>query len=73
MKLEQGQKYGAQLSLGVLERMAGNETVAAKFLEVGFTQVVITGSGATRQAIGVWPHATREVELPSQVKSVSKT
>jgi hypothetical protein len=53
--------------------MAGNETVAAKFLEVGFTQVVITGSGATRQAIGVWPHATREVELPSQVKSVSKT
>ncbi len=73
MKLEQAQKYRAQLSLGMLERMAGNETIAAKFREVGFTEVVVTGNGSARQAIGVWPHDTREVDLPSQVVSVAQT
>jgi uncharacterized membrane protein len=71
MKLEQGQQYRAEISLGMLERMAGNEMVAAKLEEAGFTGVVVTGSGAKRIAMGTWPNDTREVKLPSQVASAS--
>jgi hypothetical protein len=71
MKLEQGLQYHAKLSLGMLERMAGNDAIAAKFHGVGFTDVAVTGTGSTRDAIGTWPHETREVALPTQVVAVS--
>lgn len=55
----------------MFEKIAGNETIAAKFRDVGFVNVAVTGSGSTRQAMGTWPHPTREVTLPSQVVKVS--
>ncbi len=65
--LEQGKKYSAHLSLGMLERLAGNDVIAAKLRQVGFTDVVVEGSGAKREATGIWPEGTREVALPEQV------
>jgi hypothetical protein len=71
MKLEQGKRYSASLSLGLIERVAGNETIATKFRDVGFTDVAVTGSGASRAVTGVWPADTREVALPAQVVAVT--
>ena len=71
MQLEQGKSYRADLSLGMLESMASNETVAEKFRGLGFTNVVVTGSGSKRQATGTWPLGARAVEMPKQVVSVS--
>ncbi len=65
--LEQGKKYSAHLSLGMLERLAGNDVIAGKLREVGFTEVVVEGTGATRNATGIWPEPGREVTLPEQV------
>jgi hypothetical protein len=71
MLLQQGKTYKAQISLGFFEAMASNAQIAAKFREVGFQDVVVTGGGATRQATGRWPSVSREVQLPSQVKSAT--
>jgi hypothetical protein len=50
--------------------MASNETIAAKFRDVGLVDVVVTGSGADRVACGMWPGPDTDVELPSQIVSV---
>jgi hypothetical protein len=71
LTLEQGKRYTAKISLGMLERLAGNETIASKFREVGFTDVTVSGSGAERAATGVWPESSREVTLPKEVVEVS--
>jgi hypothetical protein len=51
--------------------VASNDMVADKFREVGFTDVVVTGSGGTRIAEGVWPHDDAAAEIPSEVSDIS--
>ena len=72
MKLVQGTTYKAEVALGFVEAMASNEQVAAKFREVGFTDVTVTGTGKARTALGTWPNGTREVDLPKQVTHASE-
>lgn len=67
MRVEKGQAYSAQLSLGFFDGMASNERVADEFRKVGFSDVTVTGTGAMREAVGTWSGETREVELPTQV------
>jgi hypothetical protein len=68
--LATNKKYQAELRLSSLEAMmASNDMIAGKFRTVGFTGVVVTGSGVNRSATGVWSGATKDVQLPSQVKS----
>ena len=50
--VHQGQRYQATISLGFVQRLASNDMVADKFREVGFTDVIVTGSGRTRLAMG---------------------
>lgn len=70
--LEQNTTYKAQIVLGALQSMAGNNVVADKLKEVGFTFVTVTGSGSKREAKGKWAKPTQEVEVPEQIKEIEK-
>lgn len=72
MQLEQGGKYEAEISLGLLESFADNGLIAGKLREAGFSDVIVAGSGKIRIAQGIWKQASRDVTLPSQVKKVKK-
>ncbi|MEZ5874113.1 MAG: hypothetical protein R3D30_04555 [Hyphomicrobiales bacterium] len=48
--VRKGKRYRATINLGLFQSVASNEMVADKFREVGFTDVVVTGSGRTRHA-----------------------
>ena len=73
--IHHGRRYRAILQLGLFEQFAGNDVIADRLKAVGFTNVVATGTGATRQAEGLWPgpdttaqldpHITNVVELPA--------
>ena len=68
--VRQGKRYRAILSLGFLERLASNDVVAKKLSDAGFTDVVVSGSGATRVAEALWPEADATAKMPSQVINI---
>lgn len=70
--VRQGRCYRATISLGLLERVASNDLIASKLTAAGFSDVRVTGSGATRQAEARWPTADTTADLPAQVASVSE-
>jgi hypothetical protein len=73
--VRQGHRYRATIVLSGLEQFAGNDLIAGKLTDVGFKNVVATGSGGTRTAEGTWtgpdttaqidPHLTDIVEIPA--------
>lgn len=68
MKLIKNKVYSAELKLNFMERIASNETVRQKFLDVGFKNVTVSGSGATRLVTGVWPLEDLDnAPIPKQV------
>lgn len=71
--LVQGSKYSAEITLNFLEKLAGNDTIAQKLRDAGFSNVEVVGDGAKRRAVGIWTGATRDnVELPKQVTAVRR-
>lgn len=70
--LQRGRRYKSTISLGFVERIADNETIAEKFRTAGFTDVTVTGSGNTRHAEGVWLADDITASLPSQVADISE-
>jgi hypothetical protein len=70
-----GRRYHASVLLSGLEQFVGNSLIAGTLTQVGFTDVVVTGSGRMRQAEGTWnspdttmqldPHLSDVVELPA--------
>lgn len=70
--VRQGKRYRATISLGWLERWASNETIAGKLLEAGFSEVVVTGAGAGREAEGLWLGPDATAEMPSQITQVTE-
>lgn len=72
MQLEQNGKYEAELLLGMIESFADNGLIANKFREVGFSDVLVAGSGKVRIAQGTWKQASQDVTLPAQIKKVKK-
>jgi hypothetical protein len=68
--VQKGKCYRAQINLRFVQAMASNAMVADKFREVGFTDVVVTGSGRTRVAQGLWPHRDTAAEIPDEVIDV---
>jgi len=68
--VEKGKRYEARIMLGFVQRLATNEMVAGKFMEVGFADVVVTGSGRTRQATGLWPNHDATAEIPSEIDHI---
>lgn len=67
---KKGKIYKAEISLGLMQSVASNEMVAHKLREAGFTDVVVTGSGRTRVAEGVWPHEDTSAEIPTEVANI---
>jgi len=68
--VEKDKRYEARITLGFVQRLATNEMVAGKFMEVGFTDVVVTGSGRTRHATGLWPHHNATAEIPTEIDHI---
>ena len=70
--VQQGKRYRATISLGLIERFASNETIAAKLRDAGFSEVQVSGSGATRHAEALWLGPDATAEMPSQIVTVSE-
>jgi hypothetical protein len=68
--VQQGKRYRATITLGWLERWAGNDTIAEKLRAAGFSEVSVTGSGGTRMAEAVWAAPDVTGEMPPQVTEV---
>ncbi len=71
--VHKGKQYAATIRLGIFQSVASNETVAAKFREVGFTDVVVTGSGRTRHATGSWTLDDASAEISDEVSDIRET
>lgn len=70
--VHRGKRYQATIRLGVFQSLVGNEAVAGKFREIGFTEVEVTGSGRNRLGKGLWPHADAAAEVPPEITSVKE-
>ena len=70
--VQKGKHYQASINLGFVQAVASNAMVADKFREVGFTDVVVTGSGTTRFAKGLWPHADTAAEIPGEIGHIEQ-
>ena len=68
--VHQGKRYRATILLGLFQSAASNDMVADKFREVGFTDVLVSGSGRTREAQGSWPHAEKSANIPDEIKEI---
>lgn len=68
--LENGKRYRATLSLGLLEKLASNDRVAEELRDAGFSDVSVTGSGKIRIATGVWSRDTVTGPVPGRIKEV---
>jgi hypothetical protein len=70
--VQQGKRYRATISLGLFERFASNDMIAAKLRDAGFYEVQVSGSGGTRYAEALWPNPDAAAEMPSQIASISE-
>ena len=68
--VQQGHYYSATVTLNWFEQGASNETIAGMFEHVGFTNALVTGTGAIRQARGLWSAPTTTVQLDSHLSNV---
>lgn len=64
--LERDKTYRAIVSLSWIQSWAENNQVADRFTELGFRNVLVTGSGAERVVEGVWIGADQHVDLSGQ-------
>ena len=70
--VRQGKRYRATIALGMLERFASNDTIASRLQAAGFTDVSVSGNGATRQAEARWPKPDASAEMPTQITAVAE-
>jgi hypothetical protein len=70
MTITKGTRYSATITLQWPDSWASNDTVASHLGDIGFTDVVVTGSGGTRQAIGTWSGATSTGEIDSRLSNI---
>jgi len=68
--VRRGKRYRATITLGLLEQLADNETIAAKLREAGFADVCVSGAGPTRSAEALWPKDDASAPLPPQVGAI---
>jgi hypothetical protein len=70
--VREGRRYRATIALGWLESLAGNEVIAGKLRDAGFTEVQVTGSGGTRKAEALWPKPDTTGEMPPQITEIAE-
>lgn len=69
--LQKGKRYRATITLGFVERLAGNEVIAEKFMTAGFIDVRVAGKGGTRVAEGTWNADDARPTYPAQISDIS--
>jgi hypothetical protein len=67
-----GKRYRAVLVLKSVEQLANNAMIAQRFRALGFSQVRVSGSGATRQVEGVWLGEDASASIPPQIVRVAR-
>lgn len=65
-----GHRYAATIVLSGLEQLASNDQVADRFKQLGFIDVVVTGSGSTRHGEATWNNADTTAPLDSHLHNV---
>jgi hypothetical protein len=70
--VRQGRRYRATISLGMLERLASNDTIAEKLRTAGFSDVTVTGSGPVRIAEALWSKPDATADMPQQIAAVAE-
>ncbi len=65
--VRKGQRYRATISLGWVQSVSSNATVADKFREVGFEEVTVWGSGRRRTGTALWPKEDASAEIPDEI------
>lgn len=70
--VRKGRRYRATIALNWAERLAGNERIARYLREAGFTDVSVSGGGATRLATALWQHNDRSGEIPPQIVEIKE-
>ncbi|MFN7703350.1 MAG: hypothetical protein ACK5OS_01920 [Chryseotalea sp.] len=70
--LTKNTKYQADIFLSALEQFATNDMIKSKLTQVGFKDVVVSGTGKSRNATGIWPGETVTADIPTQVKSIKE-
>jgi hypothetical protein len=50
--------------------MASNDMIAGRLRAAGFTDITVSGSGATRVAEARWSGADATAEMPNQITDV---
>jgi hypothetical protein len=68
--VRKGKRYRATISLGWVQSVASNETVADKFREVGFEEVTVWGSGRRRMGTALWPNEDASAEIPDEITDI---
>jgi len=68
--VHKGARYTAVIALNFWEQIASNDAIKQKLVEVGFSDVRVTGSGHIRNAEATWPLADATAQVPPQVISV---
>jgi len=68
--VHKGVRYRAVIALNFWEQVASNDAIKEKLVEVGFTDVQVTGSGHVRNAEATWPLSDATAQVPPQVISV---
>jgi subtilase family serine protease len=66
----QGHRYSATVTLTGFEQLASDSMIADKLTQLGFQGVTVTGSGGTRQAVGVWTGPDTTAQLDSHLTNV---
>jgi kumamolisin len=69
--VHQGHRYSATVTLSGFEQLASNSTVEDKLTGLGFRDVAVTGSGGTRQAVGIWTGPDTTVQLDPHLSNIT--
>lgn len=70
--VHQGRRYRATVVLRGIEQFAANNQVAARLSELGFVDVVVTGSGSRRIAEATWSGPDTTAEVDSRLSDIEE-
>lgn len=70
--LEKNAKYQATINLNAIEAFADNKFISKKLTDYGFADVMVTGLGKSRQAVGIWAKENITGPAPTQVTEIQK-
>jgi C1A family cysteine protease len=69
--VQHGKRYQATVTLNWFEQqVTTNEAIAGQLAKLGFSNVVVTGTGATRQAAGTWTGADTTEQIDPHLSNI---